>query len=89
MPLLTLKELSDISPLFRGRVGRSFGQRLMKALAVDRVNDLYDRHSHLSGIRFTEAILEDLGINYQILNADLLRLLREVFNKRGKRCRSF
>lgn len=64
MPLVTLQKLARMSPLFRGRVGRLAGKNLMRLLAIDRVNALYDRHCHLSGPAFASSVLKDLGIRY-------------------------
>lgn len=75
MPLLTLNELEKSSSVFRGRFGNCFGRFLMSALSVDKVNDLYDRHSHLEGPDFARAALKDLGISYEIVNMEVLDLL--------------
>ena len=60
MPLLTLNELESVAPAFRGKAGNAFARLLMKALAVDKVNDLYDRNSSLEGPAFAEAVLKDI-----------------------------
>ena len=77
MPLLTIKELETASPVFRGRVGNSFGRFLMGALSVDKVNDLYDRHADVAGPEFARAALKDLGVNYEIINMEILDELPE------------
>ena len=66
MPLLTLQELEQLTPLFRGRVGRSLARGTMRLLSVDRLNALYDRHVHLRGADFARSVLEDLGIDYEV-----------------------
>ena len=66
MPLLTLQELEQLTPLFRGRVGRSLARSTMRLLSVDRLNALYDRHAHLRGADFARSVLEDLGIDYEV-----------------------
>lgn len=66
MPLLTLQELEQLTPLFRGRVGRSLARGAMRLLSVDRLNALYDRHAHLRGADFARSVLEDLGIDYEV-----------------------
>lgn len=40
MPLLTLKEIADMSPVFRGRIGGAVGRGLMRMLSINKVNDL-------------------------------------------------
>ena len=66
MPLLTLQELEQLTPLFRGRVGSSLARGTMRLLSVDRLNALYDRHAHLHGADFARSVLEDLGIDYEV-----------------------
>ena len=66
MPLLTLQELEQLTPLFRGGVGRSLARGTMRLLSVDRLNALYDRHAHLRGADFAHSVLEDLGIDYEV-----------------------
>ena len=66
MPLLTLQELEQLTPLFRGRVGRSLARGTMRLLSVDRLNALYDRHAHLRGADFARSVLDDLGIDYEV-----------------------
>ena len=66
MPLLTLQEIEQLTPLFHGRVGRSLARGTMRLLSVDRLNALYDRHAHLRGADFARSVLEDLGIDYEV-----------------------
>ena len=42
MPLLTTEELSQMSPLFRGRGGQWLAGKLMQLVRVDELNALYD-----------------------------------------------
>ena len=72
MPLLTITELEKATPLFRGKCGNAFCKGLMRMLAVDKVNGLYDRNSGFGGPKFASAILKDIGVEYEILNADVL-----------------
>ena len=66
MPLLTLQELEQLIPLFRGRVGSFLARGTMRLLSVDRLNALYDRHAHLRGADFARSVLEELGIDYEV-----------------------
>ena len=75
MPLLTLNELEKASPLFRGKSGNDFCKMLMRMLSIDKVNDLYDRNVCCSGPDFAEAILDDIGIEYEVLNKNILNKL--------------
>jgi putative hemolysin len=66
MPLITLHELEQMTPLFRGSVGNALARGVMRLLAVDKVNALYDRHAHLSGADFARNVLEDLEVDYEV-----------------------
>jgi putative hemolysin len=66
MPLITLHELEQMTPLFRGSVGNALARGVMRLLAVDKVNALYDRHAHLSGADFARSVLEDLEVDYEV-----------------------
>ena len=66
MSVLPLEELEQLFPLFRGRAGNALAKGLMHIFAIDRVNELYDRNSHLSGPDFATAVLEDVGLQYSI-----------------------
>lgn len=72
MSLLTLKDLEKATPLFRGRYGNLSGQILMRILSIDKINSLYDKYSDLYGTDFTEAVLKDIGVNYEIQNPEVL-----------------
>ena len=72
MPLLTITELEKATPLFRGKRGNALCKGLMHMLSVDKVNDLYDRISGFRGPEFASAVLKDIGVEYEILNADVL-----------------
>ena len=66
MPLLTIDELRQLTPLFRGKVGGMLARGAMRLLAIDRVNTLYDSHEHLRGPAFAHSVLCDLGIEYEV-----------------------
>lgn len=66
MPLLGIDELERISPIFRGKAGNALSRALMRFLAVDKVNELYDRNSVVNGPDFASAVLNDIGIKYDV-----------------------
>lgn len=66
MPLITLQELEQMTPLFRGSVGGALARGTMRLLAIDKVNALYDRHAHLNGADFAQSVLEDLKVGYEV-----------------------
>ena len=49
----------------------------MRFIALDKVNDLYDRHCEVQGPDFAAAILEDIGVDYRIGHAERLETLPE------------
>ena len=75
MPLLTLNELEKETLLFRGKCGNAFCRALMRMLALDKVNELYDRNSDRQGPEFANAVLKDIGVEYEILNPEVLKNL--------------
>jgi len=75
MPLLTLDELEATASLFKSRWGAALGRTLMRMLSVDKVNDLYDRNADLQGQEFTEAVLKDIGVQYELLHEEVLESL--------------
>ena len=77
MPILTIKELEDFCPFFKGRFGNAFGHKLMNLLSVEKVNNLYDRHLHQSGPDFASAVLNDIGVHYEVIGEDVLKRLPE------------
>ena len=55
-----------MTPLFRGRAGRRLARSVMRLLAIDRLNALYDGNAHLSGPDFARSVLHELGIVYEV-----------------------
>lgn len=72
MPLFTFEDLENLSPLFRGTIGNNLGRSLISLLSVDKANALYDRNSHREGPDFTQAVLRDIGVEYEVLHAERL-----------------
>ena len=72
MSLLSLDDLEKAAPLFIGRLGNALGTGLMKMLSVDKVNALYDRHSSVVGPEFAGEVLEDLGVEYEVIHKEVL-----------------
>ena len=75
MPLITLNELEKATPLFRGKCGNALCRGLMRVLCIDKVNDLYDRNAFIKGPDFAGAILKDIGVQYEVLNPEVLKAL--------------
>ncbi len=75
MPLLTIEDMEHACSLFKGTAGNAFGHFLMKLLSVDKLNDLYDRNAASLGPDFARAVLEDIGVRYEVLNREILSRL--------------
>lgn len=75
MPLLTHNDLEKISPLFKGRSGHLLADILMKLFAVDKVCALYNNNEQYSGVDFAHHILQDIGVNYTVLESERLEQL--------------
>lgn len=75
MPLLSIDELEKAAPIFRGAAGNAFGRMLMHILAVDKVNDLYDRNIGFIGPDFARAVLKDIGVEYEVIGRERLEKL--------------
>lgn len=72
MPVLTINDLQDYSALFSGECGKALAEGLMRMLSVSKINTLYDRHRSLAGPDFTDAILKDLGVRYEVRNLGIM-----------------
>lgn len=77
MGLVDEKDLEAVSFLFRGKAGHRFAGFLMHLFSFDRVNRLYDNSSRFTGAEFAGSILRDLGVKYEIGNAERLKQLPE------------
>jgi putative hemolysin len=77
MKIVDADDFASFSPLFRGKRGRWLAESIMRFLAVDKINRVYDHSGKYSGADFAARLLEDLGINYAIGNAGRLKLLPE------------
>ena len=66
MPLLSVEELEQMAPIFKGRAGNAFAKGMMHLLSIDRVNELYDRNTAVNGPDFAAAVLDDIGMRYHI-----------------------
>ena len=75
--LLSEEELANLSPLFRGRLGRVFARFAMWVCGVGRINRLYDTIYPNKGVQGARAALEELGCNYLVGNAERLEQLPE------------
>jgi len=75
--VVELEDMERMSPAFMGDKGHRLAKLFMKVFAIDRVNALYERSCEHRGADFAESILKDLGVDYQIGNAERLMPLKE------------
>jgi putative hemolysin len=75
MKVIDVKDFEALSPVFRGERGHRFAELLMRVMALDKVNQVYDHSGKYTGARFAEGLLKDFGIKYIIGNAERLNLL--------------
>jgi len=75
MPILTESDISRSLHLQKfGVAGTSLTKAMMRLLRIDQLNLIYDKHSHLEGLVFVDAILAALNITVDISDFDLKRL---------------
>jgi putative hemolysin len=77
MKVIDSKEFEDLSPIFKGKMGRRFAEFIMRFCAIDNVNQVYDHSFGYTGAEFTSRLLNDLGVHYVVGNAERLKLLPE------------
>ena len=77
MRVIDVDNLAEMSPFFRGKKGSRRAELFMKLFAIDKVNQVYHNSGHFTGSAFAASLLNDLGINYMIGNAERLSRLPE------------
>jgi putative hemolysin len=70
-------DFEAFSPLYKGEKGHRLAEYVMRLLAFDRINQVYDNSGAYTGAEFTSRLLDDLGVNYVVGNAERLKLLPE------------
>lgn len=77
MKVIEPKDFEDLSPIYKGETGHRLAECVMRLLAIDRINQVYDHSGDYTGAEFTSRFLEDLGVNYLVGNAERLKMLPE------------
>ena len=75
MKVIDATDFERMSRFFRGEWGHRFAEFIMRLLALDKVNQVYENSIEYTGARFAEGLLNDLGVNYVIGHADRLKRL--------------
>lgn len=75
MSLVSSTEIEKVLNIEQlGFLGRFVANSLMKLSKIDQVNQLFDRYKHLEAIDFVDAVLEDLGVKFELPDKDLKRI---------------
>jgi putative hemolysin len=78
MGLVTAKEVAKAINLERyGFFGTFMGWMLMKITQLSSINAFYEKHKHLEGKPFLDAILEHYEIDFEIPEEDIKRLPKD------------
>ncbi|MCE5345425.1 MAG: 1-acyl-sn-glycerol-3-phosphate acyltransferase [Bacteroidales bacterium] len=77
MKIINVKDFEAVSPFFKTERGHRVAEFIMRICAIDKVNRLYDNSSDYNGAEFAARLLNDLGVNYIIGNAERLKQLNE------------
>ncbi len=78
MGLVTAKEVAKTINVDRfGLLGTFLGWTLMRVLNISSINKVYDKHKHLEGLDFMNALLEEFEIRFEIPEEDLKRIPKE------------
>jgi putative hemolysin len=75
--VLDVGYMEKLSPVFRGKVGNRIAKIVLHLLAIDRVNNVYAKYFDRSGAWFSDGLLDSLGVNYRLGNAERLKHLPE------------
>jgi putative hemolysin len=75
MKVIDYKDFEAVSGIFKGDSGHWLAGLVMKIVAIDKVNRVYDRSCTYRGSEFAKSLLHNLGASYVIGNADRLRQL--------------
>lgn len=67
--VVTIEELEQAAPIFRGKVGNALARGLLKMLAVEKVCATTERFNYSQGADFARNILKEFGGDYQIGNS--------------------
>ena len=61
----------------KGKFGAWAARRAMHLLDIDRVNDIQSRYPGITGPAFSEIVLREVGVRYEISAEDISRIPRE------------
>ncbi|MBK9734083.1 MAG: lysophospholipid acyltransferase family protein [Saprospiraceae bacterium] len=75
MPIVTSVDIAKTFQIDKyGAIGASIANKAMDWLSINKLNAIYDKYFHLSGLNFIDAVLEELHVQVLISDDDLKRL---------------
>ncbi|MFN2314203.1 MAG: 1-acyl-sn-glycerol-3-phosphate acyltransferase [Bacteroidales bacterium] len=77
MKVVEPNDFEGFSFLFRGERGHRLANLAIRLLAIDKANQVYNNSGAWTGTEFTSRLLDDLGVNYVVGNAERLQSLPE------------
>jgi putative hemolysin len=77
MKVIEPEDFESVSCFFRGRKGHKRAEFIMRRLAIDKLNWVYDHSYAYRGAEFTSRLLNDVGVHYVVGNPENLRSLKE------------
>lgn len=77
MKVFDEEDLALLSPVFRGTRGRKLASFVLRLSSIDKVNQVYRNSGNLTGAEFAGSLLDDIGVEYEVGNAERLEKLPE------------
>lgn len=77
--MLPISEMAAAVPLFRGRIGGALARAFKKLTRMSKVEKLVDDHSDVEGWKFSQDVLEELGVDYELGGLPLSELPKGAF----------
>lgn len=77
--MISIKEMADATFLFRGKAGNALARGVKKLCAVTKLEKLVGDHSDKTGWEFSQDVLEELGVDYELGGLPLSELPKGAF----------
>jgi len=75
MGFITASEIANGLNLSKfGILGNVMGNFIMQTTRISELNEIYDQYAHLEGLKFIDAVLLHLGVEFEIPEKDLKRI---------------
>lgn len=78
MAIISSKDISEALNFNRfGYFGQVLGNVVLQLTKLNKLNDIYDKYRALDGVEFIDAILLEVGAEFQIPEKDFKRIPKE------------